>query len=51
MPTITTLCNQCHNAVAGGTIHGQGAGSSDSIPCTTCHTYIHGSNMNVAFLR
>jgi predicted CXXCH cytochrome family protein len=51
MPTVTTLCNQCHNAVAAGSIHGQGQGSSDAIPCTTCHTYIHGSNMSVAFLR
>ena len=51
MPTVTTLCNQCHSAVASGTIHGQGQGSADSIPCTTCHTYIHGSNMSVAFLR
>ena len=51
MPSINGLCNQCHSAVASGTIHGQGAGSSDSVPCTSCHTYIHGSNMNVAFLR
>lgn len=51
MPTVTTLCNQCHSAVAAGTVHGQGQGSADSIPCTTCHTYIHGSNMSVAFLR
>ena len=51
MPNINVLCNQCHSAVASGTIHGQGQGSSDSVPCTSCHTYIHGSNMNVAFLR
>ncbi|MGA3129320.1 MAG: DmsE family decaheme c-type cytochrome [Terracidiphilus sp.] len=51
MPTINTLCNQCHSKVANGTVHGQGAGSDDLEPCTTCHTYIHGSNLNVAFLR
>jgi DmsE family decaheme c-type cytochrome len=51
MPSINTLCNQCHSKVANGTIHGQGAGSDDLEPCTTCHTYIHGSNFNVAFLR
>ena len=51
MPSINTLCNQCHSAVAAGAVHGQGQGSSDSVPCTSCHTYIHGSNMNVAFLR
>ena len=51
MPNVNVLCNQCHSAVAAGTIHGQGQGSSDSVPCTSCHTYIHGSNMNAAFLR
>jgi hypothetical protein len=28
-----------------------GAGSDELAPCTSCHTYIHGSNMNAAFLR
>jgi hypothetical protein len=28
-----------------------GAGSDELQPCTGCHTYIHGSNMNAAFLR
>jgi len=51
MPNINVLCNQCHSAVGAGAIHGQGEGSSDSVPCTSCHTYIHGSNFNVAFLR
>ena len=51
MPSINTLCNQCHSRVANGTIHGQGAGSDELEPCTTCHTYIHGSNINEAFLR
>ena len=51
MPNINVLCNQCHSAVAAGAVHGQGQGSSDSVPCTSCHTYIHGSNINVAFLR
>jgi len=51
MPNVNVLCNQCHSAVAAGTIHGQGQGSSDSVPCTSCHTYIHGSNINPAFLR
>lgn len=51
MPNVNVLCNQCHSAVALGTVHGQGQGSSDSVPCTSCHTYIHGSNLNAAFLR
>lgn len=51
MPNVNVLCNQCHSAVAAGTVHGQGQGSSDSVPCTSCHTYIHGSNINPAFLR
>jgi DmsE family decaheme c-type cytochrome len=51
MPSINNLCNQCHSPVASATIHGMGAGSSELTPCTDCHTYIHGSNMNVAFIR
>lgn len=51
MPSINTLCNQCHSPVANGTVHAQGAGSSSYQPCTSCHTYIHGSNINQAFLR
>jgi len=51
MPQINTLCNQCHSPVAAGTVHGMGAGSSELTPCTSCHTYIHGSNVNPAFLR
>jgi DmsE family decaheme c-type cytochrome len=51
MPNVNVLCNQCHSQVAQDTVHGMSAGSSDSVPCTSCHTYIHGSNMNAAFLR
>jgi DmsE family decaheme c-type cytochrome len=51
MPAINPLCNQCHSGVANNTVHGMGAGSSETITCTNCHTYIHGSNMNAAFLR
>lgn len=51
MPSINTLCNQCHSPVAAGTVHGLNAGSAELNPCTGCHTYIHGSNMNPAFLR
>ncbi|MGB6134597.1 MAG: DmsE family decaheme c-type cytochrome [Acidobacteriaceae bacterium] len=51
MPSINTLCNQCHSRVAGGTVHSMGAGSDELAPCTSCHTYIHGSNINAAFLR
>jgi len=51
MPSINTLCNTCHSPVAAGTIHGMGSGSSDQQPCTGCHTFIHGSNINNAFLR
>jgi hypothetical protein len=25
--------------------------SAEIAPCTSCHTYIHGSNINQAFLR
>ena len=51
MPSINTLCNQCHSRVANATIHGMGAGSDVLQPCTSCHTFIHGSNINAAFLR
>jgi len=51
MPSINTLCNQCHSRVANATVHGMGAGSDELAPCTSCHTYIHGSNINAAFLR
>jgi DmsE family decaheme c-type cytochrome len=51
MPNINTLCNQCHSPVAAGTVHGISAGSSELTSCISCHTYIHGSNLNQAFLR
>jgi DmsE family decaheme c-type cytochrome len=51
MPAIAPLCNQCHSGVANNNVHAMGAGSSETITCTNCHTYIHGSNMNAAFLR
>jgi DmsE family decaheme c-type cytochrome len=51
MPQIATLCNQCHSPVAAGTFHSMGAGSSEVTPCTNCHTWIHGSNLNQAFLK
>jgi DmsE family decaheme c-type cytochrome len=51
MPNINVLCNQCHSAVAAGVVHSMNAGSTEIEPCTSCHTYIHGSNMNSAFLR
>jgi DmsE family decaheme c-type cytochrome len=51
MPSINTLCNQCHSPVANHTVNGMGAGSAELQPCTSCHTFIHGSNVNQAFLR
>jgi DmsE family decaheme c-type cytochrome len=51
MPSINTLCNQCHSQVAADTVHSMAGGSAELAPCTSCHTYIHGSNMNAAFLR
>jgi DmsE family decaheme c-type cytochrome len=51
MPSINTLCNQCHSPVAAGTIHGMNAGSAEITPCISCHTMIHGSNLNQAFLK
>jgi DmsE family decaheme c-type cytochrome len=51
MPNINTLCNQCHSPVAAGTVHSMSAGSSEITPCISCHTFIHGSNINQAFLR
>ncbi|MGD0548519.1 MAG: DmsE family decaheme c-type cytochrome, partial [Terracidiphilus sp.] len=44
MPSINTLCNQCHSPVAAGTVHGMGQGSAELLPCISCHTMIHGSN-------
>ena len=51
MPTVNTLCNQCHSPVSAGTVHGINAGSEELTPCTDCHTFIHGSNIDQAFLR
>ncbi|HVC46223.1 MAG TPA: DmsE family decaheme c-type cytochrome [Terracidiphilus sp.] len=51
MPNVNVLCQQCHSAVSADTVHGMSQGSADSVPCTSCHTYIHGSNLNPAFLR
>jgi DmsE family decaheme c-type cytochrome len=51
MPSINTLCNQCHSPVAGGTFHSMNAGSSELTSCVNCHTMIHGSNLNQAFLK
>lgn len=51
MPNVNQLCNQCHNPVAQGAVHGVSAGSNSFQPCIDCHTFIHGSNMNAAFLR
>ena len=51
MPNVNVLCIQCHSLVAADTVHGMSNASADSIPCTSCHTYIHGSNINAAFLR
>jgi DmsE family decaheme c-type cytochrome len=51
MPSVNTLCNQCHSPVAAGTVHAMNAGSSELTPCTSCHTFIHGSNINQAFIR
>ncbi|MGD0799587.1 MAG: DmsE family decaheme c-type cytochrome [Acidobacteriaceae bacterium] len=50
-PYINQLCNQCHSPVSGSTVHGMNAGSADVTPCISCHTMIHGSNVNPAFLR
>ena len=51
MPNINTLCNQCHSPVAAGTVHGMNAGSAELTPCISCHTLIHGSNINQAFIK
>jgi predicted CXXCH cytochrome family protein len=51
MPNINVLCLQCHSQVAADTVHGISSPSELSVPCTSCHTYIHGSNINAAFLR
>ena len=51
VPNINQLCNQCHSPVSAGTVHGMNAGSADRPPCVTCHTMIHGSNINPAFIR
>jgi len=51
VPNINPLCNQCHSQVAAGTVHGMNAGSQELTPCISCHTMIHGSNLNQAFLK
>ena len=51
VPNINQMCNQCHSPVSGSTVHGINAGSADVTPCISCHTMVHGSNVNPAFLR
>ncbi len=51
VPNINQMCNQCHSPVSGSTVHGINAGSADAIPCISCHTMVHGSNVNPAFIR
>ena len=51
MPSINTLCNQCHSPVSAATVHGMNSGSAELAPCIDCHTFIHGSNLNQAFLK
>jgi DmsE family decaheme c-type cytochrome len=51
MPSIATLCNQCHSPLSAGGVHGLDAGSTTVTPCITCHTMIHGSNASQAFVR
>jgi DmsE family decaheme c-type cytochrome len=51
VPNINQMCNQCHSPVAAGTVHGLSAGSAEVTPCISCHTMIHGSNINPAFIR
>lgn len=51
MPSIATLCNQCHSPLSAGAVHGLAAGSTTVTPCVTCHTMIHGSNASQAFIR
>jgi DmsE family decaheme c-type cytochrome len=51
MPSIATLCNQCHSPLSAGGVHGLDAGSTTVTPCITCHTMIHGSNVSQAFVR
>jgi DmsE family decaheme c-type cytochrome len=51
VPNVNQLCNQCHSPVSAGTVHGINAGSADVQPCISCHTMIHGSNINPAFIR
>jgi predicted CXXCH cytochrome family protein len=51
MPSIATLCNQCHSPLSAGGVHGLDQGSTTVTPCVTCHTMIHGSNVSPAFTR
>ena len=51
MPSVATLCNQCHSPLSAGGVHGLDAGSTTVTPCVVCHTMIHGSNASQAFVR
>jgi DmsE family decaheme c-type cytochrome len=51
MPSINTLCNQCHSPVSAATVHSVGVGTNTLAPCISCHSAIHGSNLNGAFFR
>ena len=51
VPNINQMCNQCHSPVGAGAVHGINAGSAEVQSCISCHTMIHGSNVNPAFIR
>ena len=52
VPTVNVLCSQCHSMVATNAIHNfSWTQSADETPCIDCHTMIHGSNLDPAFLR
>lgn len=51
-PNTNELCKQCHSPATESATHGTNAGTPQAAqPCTNCHTHIHGSNMNAAFLN
>ena len=51
MPNSNALCSQCHSPVETSMAHKANAESSSATPCISCHTAIHGSNLNQVFLK
>ena len=51
MPSVNTLCNQCHSPVAAATVHGMSAGSSELAPAPAATPTFMALTSTQAFLK